>query len=213
VDFIRRLPLKILTEHHSVSDWDFLLGATFRSLSAVQYVSAPTSLRLKSTTEADAFDTVLCRLATTQNLPQGEIRSWVISTVLTGRFLTFRNQAALGSANILNCYFLAFSGGTIHLWRGVGGGYSDVANVAVTHVNDAWEHWRVVYWNGLNPAGSDALCVDIFKEITGVWTQYGTTMYDTVNQFKLSAINRAGLTVQTRDSKPMYFDDTEIWGP
>ncbi|MBA7525864.1 hypothetical protein ES705_18022 [subsurface metagenome] len=205
--------MKLKFESHSVSDWDFTYGTSHRSLSAVTYVSPPTSLLLEYPFPANVTITVLCRLDATQVLPEGELRTWLYSKYGGNKPFIFRNQAALGSADNTNCYYLNFSSNLARLRRVIGGGMVEIGTWPIVYTYETWQHWRVVWWNGLTGEGVPALAVDLYKEVTGEWVKQGSTRYDTTNQWKESAINRCGLIGQTDQYMPVYLDDTEIWGP
>ncbi len=199
-------------EHHTVADWDFAGGAAYRSLSATYYVSAPTSLKLLKPAAPTFNEAVLCHIPETQLVAQGELRSWYRYPVVSGRLFTFRNQAALGSANVNNCYLLLIAATTVYLFRCIGGGEIEVGHTSCRSSANTWEHWRVIWYNGHTPADAEAICVDVYKEIAGEWVKQGSTLYDTWNQFKDSAINRCGLCSQLIGGWAYYHDDTEIWG-
>ncbi|GAJ04702.1 unnamed protein product, partial [marine sediment metagenome] len=93
------MPGKIAAAHHTLADWDFQHGATYRSLSAIRFISAPTSLRYSGAPGAWE-SAILCRIPGTQVLPQGEIRFHAYRILTWTYGALFRNQAALGSASL-----------------------------------------------------------------------------------------------------------------
>lgn len=202
-----------LTEHHTLADWDFQYGATNRSLSAEQFISSPTSLRIMKAGSGFWSDTVLCRIPATLVLPQGEVRTWVRSVDASKNVATFRNQAALGSANWANSYVLTVAYDKATLWRYIADVYTNVDETPCTDSVSQWGHYRVFWYNGKTPGEEDALCVDVYKEIDSEWIKQGSTLYDTTNAFKDSGINRAGFIPLSRYDNRQYWDDTEIWGP
>lgn len=204
---------KLIPVHHSVVDWDFEHGATYRSLSASRYVSAPTSLRFLKPTAYTWWGTVLCRLPATLCLPQGEVRNWVWSSLASDRIATFRNQAGLGSANFTNTYFLHFMTTKVNLVRYLNDLYSLRDSTPLSYPTSVWVHFRIFWYNGKTPGEVPALCVDVYRDIAGEWVKQGSTLYDTANSWKDSATNRAGFIAATEYNIPQYWDDTEIWGP
>ncbi len=204
---------KILPVHHSIADWDWEQGATNRSLSATQKVSAPTSLRILKPTAGAFYEVILCRFADALLVPQGELRTWQYSSRNIFYFAVFRNQAALGTANYSNCYVWVLDATNATLYRMINGVSTTIGSVACPFTYPLWNHWRTVFWNGENLAGVPALCVNLYKEVTGAWVQQGATLYDTVNQWKDSAINRLGFRAYSENNYPEYWDDTEIWTP
>ncbi|MBA7677588.1 hypothetical protein ES703_85847 [subsurface metagenome] len=199
--------------HHSVADWDFALPPTRYNLDNTRFVSPPTSLRTYHVGGGSAYHTVLCRVPSTLCLPEGEIRTWRWHILHIGNLFTFRNQAALGTADYLNCYLILVSTTNTLLRRYVGGGPTDYGMGPGGCLPSTWQHYRVLYWNGTNPAGDEALNVELYLEVTGNWVKQGNTGYDTANLYKDSATNRSGLVPQVRDPEFAWHDDTEIWGP
>lgn len=202
-----------LAEHHTLADWDFQYGSTNRSLSAETFVSSPTSLRFMKYGAGAWNAAVLCRIPATLLLPQGEVRTWVYGYDALKVVALFRNQAALGSANYTNTYGLAVSNTTSTLIRYIGGAYSVRDSSTFTGFINQWFHTRVFFYNGKTPGDAPALCVDVYREITGQWVKQGDTLYDTANSWKDSGINRAGFRGYSLYNHKQYWDDTEIWGP
>lgn len=197
--------------HHTLADWDFEKGSQYRSLASDQYISAPTSLKF---TIASAWSCViLCRIPATLNLPQGEVRSWGRSNAWTAGWYTFRNQAALGSADYQNCYRVAFTRDLATLDRIVAGTPFTIGTVPYVGASNLWHHIRLFWYNGKTPGDVPALCVDIYREVTGEWVKQGSTLYDTMNKWKDSSINRCGIYASGGSGWLLWFDDTEIWGP
>lgn len=199
--------------HHTVVDWDYSANIT-KSLDATTFVSSPSSLRMTTVVAGTQYTQILSRIAATQCIAQGEVRSWVknLTEMEAARF-HFRNQAALGSANLTNTYFWVIFRLTFQLLRVIAGVQVSIGSFSpVGWVNYAWNHARIIYWNGLNLSGNPALCSEAYLEIAGVWVKQGTTLYDTANQWKDSAINRSGIGGQVTSDQRLNFDDTEIWG-
>lgn len=203
-----------LFEHHTVSDWDFWDTASYDLYTGL-YVSPPSSLRVFTPNVVIRNKHTLCRVATTLNLPQGRLVTAVYKTWDSQRlYYSFRNQAALGAGDHLNCYLVGITYSTWWIQRLVNGllGWSDSQpNVAT---KNTWEYFRLTWWNGKTPAGVDALAATLEKYIAGEWVKQGEVVYDTGNQFKDSEINRCGPgIVGVEQGYPTYIDDTEIWGP
>ncbi len=208
------MPKLLLPGHHSVVDWDFRHGALYRSLSTTKYVSAPTSLKFLNPTGYYIWDTVLCRLDGTLCLPQGEVRTWLYPTAGWAHHpVSFRNQAPLGTSNNQNCYFIELSYLVAHLYVSLSGTWYLMGSTATSYSLTEWAHWRTAWYNGKTPGEVPALCVDFYKEVAGEWVKQGSTMYDTSNRWKDSAVNRCGIEGDSTGNKAKYWDDTEIWGP
>ena len=198
--------------HHSVVDWDFTAG-TCKSLYAPIHVSAPTSLLIQQTNGCTARPAILCRIAETLCIAQGEVRTWHYTWNQTRDFrLPFRNQHALGGADFDNTYYWGITGAWAYLYRVIAGVPVEIGHFAVSFANTTWTHWRTVYWNGADPEENPALAVQLFKEVEGEWVQQGVTLYDTQNQWADSEINRSGIGCWTDATAAHLFDDTEIWG-
>ncbi|MBA7642318.1 hypothetical protein ES703_50008 [subsurface metagenome] len=206
------MPGKIAVAHHSIADWDFQHGDTYRSLSPIQYVSAPTSLRFLKAGGAWS-NAVLCRIPATQCLPQGEVRNWTFTGYSTKYPAVFRNQAALGSADYLNCYFVSITTAAAYLARYIAGVPSQRDTTPCLGYYLQWVHYRIFWYNGKTPGDVPALCVDVYLEIDGQWIKQGSTMYDTDNSWKDSAVNRSGFLSIAGGNLANFWDDTEIWGP
>lgn len=205
--------MKIKTKkHHSVVDWDFTAG-TFKVLSAATFVSAPTSLLVWNRNGDTIHPAILCRVAETLCIAQGEVRTWAITWDFSRDFrLTFRNQHTLGGASYSNCYNWRITGAWAHLFRTIADAEVLIGSIALDWPIWVWHHWRTRYWSGKTPGGADALCVELYWEVAGEWVQLGTTLYDTNDQWKDSEINRSGIGLWCDPGKGYYFDDTEIWG-
>lgn len=198
--------------HHSVVDWDFTPG-TFKELSAALSISPPTSLLIRQRNGDTERPAVLCRIAETLCIAQGEVRTWHWTWNRTRDFrIPFRNQKALGGADYEDTYYWGITGDWAYLYRYVAGVGENIGFFPVDWPNNTWHHWRTRYWSGKNLSGEDALCVELFLWIGGEWVQQGTTLYDTADQFKDSEINRSGIGCWTDAAGGHYFDDTEIWG-
>lgn len=203
---------KLIANHHSVADWDFTAG-TCKELTTGWFVSAPSCLRIRQTNGCEARPAVLCRIAETLCIAEGEIRTWHQGTNRTRDFrLIFRNQRALGGADYENTYYWSSVGDWAHLYRVIGGVGAEIGYFRVDWASNEWNHWRTVYWNGEDGAGNPALAVQLFKEVEGEWIQQGVTLYDTDNQWKDSLINRSGIGCWVSGYYNQLFDDTEIWG-
>ncbi len=205
---------KLITPtHHSVSDWDFSAGISY-ILDNAFFVSPPSSLKLFGITAPAVLRLNLCRLPDTLNLPEGEVRSWTrYEHAMWPPRLFFRNQTALGSAVYSNTYFWVLQANVAYFARYFLGAYRVIGQFAISMNINTWEHWRCVWWNGTTPGHDEAIAVDLYKEVAGLWVQQGSTLYDTDNKWKDSAINRAGIGFTDRDNYDVWFDDTEIWGP
>ena len=208
------MPGKLIAAHHSITDWDFEQGDTARELDHSTYVSAPTSLHFDSNPTVET-NGILCRIPATMCLPQGELRTWIrANTDKVGPTPgTFRNQAALGSADIVDCYMFYWQYDLLGFYRIVNGYSTALHTFDFPRDNFVWYHTRVFWYNGKTPAEEDALCVDLYREVAGEWIKQEPTVYDTVNKFKDSDINRCGPFCYLRSGVESWFDDTEIWGP
>lgn len=197
---------------HTVSDWDFQTG-TQKTLDATYYVSSPKSLKLINTAVEPVRPNLLCRIAETLCIPQGELRTWQRSSIRTRDFyLNFRNQAPLGSANASNTYRWSITGDWAYLNRIIADASVNIGYFPVYWLSNVWTHWRTLFWNGANDLGDPALAVELYVEEGGLWVKKGVTLYDTLNQWKDSVINRLGLGAWVNGANH-WFDDTEIWGP
>ena len=199
--------------HFSVSDWD-VDSPVPCSLSSTQYVSPPTSRYCLEAASVWRIAHHLCRIAATQCLPQGRWITYIRIVSGSHEVALFRNQAALGSANHDNCYYVHVGPAGFYLRRMIGGATSYTwPTYEWTSPDGQWHHYRVDWWNGTLADGTPCLCVEVFKEITGEWVLQGERMTDTTNQWKDSEINRVGFRINAGYGDGAYFDDSEIWAP
>ena len=206
------MPGELKIGHHTLADWDFQYGAAGRSLDDTFYISAPTSLKMVSP-DGVVRSSILCRIPGTLVLPQGEVRTWVRSGGRSYSLCVFRSQDPLGSATWLNLYQIWLTYNVAVLHRFVGGVQTFPDSTECYTCAFEWNHYRAFWYNGFTPGETPALCVDLYREIAGEWSKMGDTMYDTVNMFKDSEINRCGISSLVGNGLINWFDDTEIWGP
>ncbi|MBA7581336.1 hypothetical protein ES708_23238 [subsurface metagenome] len=202
-----------LPKHHSVADWDFEAGTAHQLFSEFFY-SEPSCLRIYQLNGSTERPSVLCRVPETLVLPQGEVRTYFWTDDLTrDAWLVFRNQHALGGANRDNTYLWSLTSAWAFFNRYEAGAPTLIGTIPIIIAYDGWFHWRTVFWNGTNPAGDPALCVSLYQEVAGDWVQQGATLYDEVNKWADSEINRVGIGCWVSSGTNKYFDDTEIWAP
>lgn len=205
-------PLKPL--HYSTSDWDF--STTTWSLSAQEYHSWPTSLRLWNTTGTEVAILVLSRIATVQNLPQGRIVSWVLSQWWANSLPSFyfRNQSPLDTAARLNGYYTRCGDGATILYRSVAGVVTTLGRFYYDLLSDdTWYLFRITWWND----GPINLTVRLEIWDGEQWIVAEPDLHDPDNYWKDSTINRLGIGAHSIYASPTqkgaFHDDTEIWGP
>ncbi|MBA7587164.1 hypothetical protein ES708_29182 [subsurface metagenome] len=206
------MPVDLLAEHHTIADWDFEHGGLYRALSDDHFISPPTSLKYGY--GPDYWKTsVLCRIPETQCLPQGEFRTWFRTQASFVRGICFRNQAALGTANFDNCYYVYIYTPGLYFRKVVGSVESGIDHTPSYFANNEWIHYRVFWYNGFTPAEVPALCLDHYYEVDGEWVKLGDTLYDIADLWADSEINRVGFRPYIATIWYNWWDDTEIWGP
>lgn len=206
------MPGKLVAAHHTLADWDFMHGDTYRSLATDYYISEPSSLKFSGST-VSWVSAVLCRIPATLCLPQGEVRTWVRRNTGYGYPIMFRNQAPLGSPDYQNFYSTSLHAYGVRLYRWVGGGATNVDNTSCYTAINEWVHYRFFWYNGKTPGDVPALCLDVYREVSGEWVKQGSTLYDTLNYWKDSSVNRCGVFPLLATGHQQWYDDTEIWGP
>ncbi|MBA7543495.1 hypothetical protein ES705_35826 [subsurface metagenome] len=206
------MPGKLKSEHHTLADWDFEFGSEGRFLSDDYFISPPTCLKMEPPSEY-IFTPILCRIPGTLCLPQGELRTWLRS--IHGDFILagFRNQAPLGTATRDNCYYIMATPTDTRLYLRLNDAGYLHSSTTPCYVIDEWQHFRIFWYNGFNPAEEESLCVDIYLDVASEWVKQGSTLYSRQNRWKDSEINRCGPFPHTFPAWPKYWDDTEIWGP
>lgn len=196
----------------ALSDWDWGFSSSYRSLSSVWKISSPTSLKLTGPIPAADY-AVLCRKDNVLNVPEGEIRTWFNRVSSEQLNVFFRNQSALGVANYQNSYYLYGLAGVWNLERWVNNVKTTIGTFGVNIPVGEVRHVRFVWWNGENLQGTPCLSLAAFMENgQGEW-ELQATIYDTVNQWKDSDINRCGCSAKVATAQYCYLDDTEIWIP
>jgi len=198
--------------HHSVADWDWGFASGFRSLQTGWYKSPPTSLKISG--DVPWWVGVwLCRHADTLVLPDGELKGWLYREMNAHPQFLFRNQAALGSSNMSNTYYLVGYMTQWQLNRRVNNGNTVIGYMGTCLQNTEEGHFSVKWYSGLNPGSTPALVVELYQEVSpGEWVLQGT-LYDTQDKWKDSAINRCGQGYEGAGGNYFWYDDTEIWGP
>lgn len=190
--------------HHSVGDWD--KPATDWKLDTDFFVSPPSSLYSWNTTP-QAF---LCRLADSLCLPTGRIVSWIRPQFQTAYWLTFRNQVALGSSDLKDCYLIATSSYTrVDFGKRVNNVYTKLDEWLMSWSLATWIQVRVTWWTTYDAQNQPTMAVHLEAYEGGAWVDKGT-LYDSDNLWSTSTVNRLGLAVTTGG---ISFDDTEIWKP
>lgn len=195
----------------ALSDWDWTYGASYRSLDPSSYVSSPTSLKFLG--GSAAVDAVLCRIPETLVLPQGQIVTWFKSGSWGVGNLVARNQKPLGSSDGLNMYCVTCQSEAWVLYSVVNNSWSSKGSFPRAGVHGVWVKIRFTWWNGENLSGTPATCFRLEEEIDGVWTHLGSVIYDTMQRWKDSEVNRCGVAFYVVQGNTFWFDDTEILAP
>jgi len=203
----------ILPAHHSVSDWDKNADATY-TLDTTQYVSAPRSLRLGGPGSTQPDTQFLCRVAPTRNLPQGAIVTSLRTTYGDGGHrIHFRNQSVLGESSFLHSYYIQYFGGDALFNIIVGGDITILGTFILNTLANTWYKDRITWWNGKTPDAEDCITVRLERWIAGEWLQQNDWLYDTVNRWYDSAVNRCGVGCDEQNDEYHWLDDTELWAP
>lgn len=205
--------LKKYSGHHSIVDWDFQYGDTYRSLSTDHFITPPTSLQFVTPSTTAIQESVLCRDAATLCLPQGEFRTWLWEYYLGGWFCIFRNQAALGTANHQNCYVLVRGSPNGIFGRMVNNVWTQMSTFPLPENWNQWLHLRARWWIGETGEGVPAMLLKVYYQNGGGWVQTGGTIYDTANRWAESGVNRVGFRSFIHHNKAEWWEDTEIWAP
>ncbi len=191
--------------HHSASDWDF--SDADWTLDPEMYISAPKSLKITN----NGHKSVLCRYPTTRVLPEGQIITWLRQTA-PGRAagVSFRNQAALGTASFLDAYAILCT--DEHSWSSYrinAGAPTNLGDWDIVTDLDTWYKYRFTWFIDLTEEEETALFLRLERWEADEWVNYGA-WHDTVNQWAASEINRCGLKCYYANDR---YDDTEILGP
>lgn len=191
--------------HHSAADWDF--EHEFWELSFDHYISPPSSVAMTSWRNT----AILSRHPAAQNLPQGQISTWLrVERVTDDNAIMFRNQQPFDTADDRNTYWVMAVDLTLFTFRRcVNDVITNLGEWLIPFPLQEWFRWRVTWWNGIDEHGDPALVVRLDLWENGEWVDKGER-YDPVNKWKDSDLNRCGLLLW---DTLCYFDDTEIWRP
>lgn len=188
--------------HHSTVDWDF--RNRFWELDLAKFVSPPSSIHGTSGTKCP----LNCKHPSVLCLPEVQIVTYAWTHAYT-LFINCRNQVTVGNASVSNCYSFGFTEIETTLYRNVNGIGSYIGEFPYILPLDTWKKLRLTCFNGYNLLNQYSACFTLEVYEHPDWIQKGDILYDSLNKWKDSDINRVGLTVdQSRN-----FDDTEIWKP
>lgn len=125
-------------------------------------------------------------------------------------FMNFRNQAALGTANHVNCYYLQANPANVVLFNYYLALTSfNIGQWAADTTLNAWLKYRVTWWDGVDLMNNPALAVELEVWEAGDWASKGV-LYDPNNRWSGLPVNRCGPVLRPALG---YHDDTEIWIP
>lgn len=197
-------PSKLLLPHHTVGDWD--KPAADWKLDTVFYISAPSSLYCWFNTP-NAF---LCRLADSLILPAGRLVTYVRPQFTTDYWLTFRNQAVLGTQEVKDCYLIStHATNRIDFGKRVNNVYTKLAEWVAAFTLNNWHHIRISWWTTYDDMNTPSLAVHLEIYEAGAWADKGI-QYDTDNLWVDSGVNRLGLACY---ATAISYDDTQVWKP
>lgn len=185
---------------HSTEDWDFQYTAW--ELDPLLYVSPPSSIR--GTTSSWCL--ALCKAPAVLCLPQVQI---VTYSRPISRFprIACRNQSPVGTATIANCYYWRFESSVVDLIRVIIGAAVTIGSFPYAIPEETWTRIRCTCYEGYNLQNDLCACFTLEVEQAGEWVQKGDIVYDPLNKWADSEINRVGPMVRTY----INYDDTEIW--
>jgi len=193
----------------ATSDWDF--GSAPWQLDTSNYVSAPSSLKILSTS---TLYPILCKYPGTTNISQGQIASYVKANYNWGNssapyiYLFFRNQSSVGSTpSGQNSYtiYLIISSITARIYKPGLSLYVNTSLLAYPSDATQWNKYRLTWWTDPGGAG---LMVRLEYWDGSQWVKMINDVNEPSNQYASSSINRVGIGA---GSGPAWFDDTEIW--
>lgn len=206
-------------KHHSSGDFDFVVAQW--SLSAVQFISAPTSLYL-TRPAGDVANVGLLHHSDSGVMEEGRLVSWIRSHTLGANrrnLVVFRNPSADASAVITGSYAVMFSQSYITwIWYTGVIAYDVIAAIYVAGDDfitaGVWAKLRFSWWNGVNLLNLPATVVRVEKYVVDEWVQFGDDVYDTNERNKGNPVQRTGVGVHcTGTGNISWWDDTEFWKP
>jgi hypothetical protein len=190
-----------------VADWD--KESSQWSLDTTRKVSDPSSIRIRNTT-GDRLNVFLSRNESAQNVRDGMMIGYCLypsGISYVGFGFTFRNQAALGSADHNNCYLWYYNTntGNLHLYRYVGGSLTNLRTVSVSYPPDTWMRFKTSWWSD---PGLGGLVIRLERWDGSNWVKVFDDYVDSADYWKDSSVNRCGPLGYYNGS---WHDDTEIY--
>ena len=173
----------ILTEEWgNESGWNFEAEADFgHEISTEEFVSSPSSLKLYAIGRIGTTErAILSTNGGAQALSEGRIVSQLWNSTYSGSWpaMIFRNQAALGSANLYNCYFVKFGG--IQLVKYVSGVEDIIGSFDYIMSSGLWYKYRLTWWEADDNLNCKLEQWDT-SGLPGEWRDEGT-LIDSDNQ-------------------------------
>ena len=193
----------------SYDDWDWNIETT-RSLNSARYISSPYSLRLAKPGAPDWDNTfLLCRKAATLLIPDGRIQTWYYtdSTYYWWKWLIFRSQIPLGSADLASGYYIGLSGQQMQYTDGYG---TTFRTVDLSLPLNTWHHIRVTWESGLIDS-IHCLNIQVERESGSEWVACDDLVQRVPELYKDSSINRVGIGCNAHHLVPEHFDNTEVY--
>jgi hypothetical protein len=125
----------------------------------------------------------------------------------SGFGFTFRNQAALGSASITNCYLWYYDayGYYVKLYRWVNGSLTQLRSVNVSYARDTWHKFKTSWWSD---PGLGGLVIRLERWDGSAWVKVFDDYVDSADYWKDSNTNRCGPSGYYQGG---WHDDTEIY--
>jgi len=193
-------PFKML--HHSSGDWDFEAGADW-DLDNGQFVSAPSSLRIKHTTFK--YTLVKTGVVPIANVKEGQMDTYV-RVAIAGADHKVRFVFRYQDANNYYCVEISTSNYLI-IRRKAGVETTLDSGVHGVSIVGAWGRFRVTWWNDYV-----GIVLRFEKYVAGAWI-FVDDGYDSENNWQAIG-GRCGF-IAKRDSFAnnwLWIDDTNIYG-
>lgn len=194
----------------SLADWDKDANLT-SGLYAGDYHSAPYCMSVDSNT-AFEFAFNLCRAPAVQCMKEGRFEFYFNSWQQVESFagICFRNQAALGTANALNCFAIAFRKTKAELYIVEAGIRTKLGEFIAGFPEEYWRLCRVDWWEEL---GQLYCQMWVWHAVTG-WSTIGVVGCGR-NDWSTSTINRIGVGMADADTDgwTCLWDDCKMFSP
>ncbi len=189
--------------------WDF--STENWELDTEIYQSSPSSLRI----DRAAYETVRYTVLYTGDLliKEGQVIWWMRQNANAHPGICFRNQAANGTSNCANCYYVHATNNTAILERHIASSRTIIGDFDTSAwTYETWRKFKVAWWDSYNLQNQWSFTVQLW-EWDSDWVSRGVVYDDNNSQWENSSINRVGPIGgwSSNSSYRSWHDDVELY--